>query len=131
MSREQIDQSEFVFCAYFGSLRGVIDGKIFVRSNFNPKWPRSHENSDFQGNIFWSSGGNNIILPLEMKSRDPEEHSTAFKVECAELLAEKFCFVYKNMLLRRQRASERREMSWLDIQATSFSEYFKQFPELY
>ena len=35
------------------------------------------------------------------------------------------------MLLRRQRASERREMSWLEIQATSFSEYFKQFPELY
>ena len=34
------------------------------------------------------------------------------------------------MLLRRQRASERREMSWLDIQATSFSEYFKQFLEL-
>ena len=35
------------------------------------------------------------------------------------------------MLLRRQRASERREMSWLEIQATSFSEYFEQFPELY
>ena len=28
-------------------------------------------------------------------------------------------------------ATERREMSWLNIQATSFSEYFEQFPELY
>ena len=66
-----------------------------------------------------------------MKSKDPKEHSTAFNVECAELLAEKFCLMYKNTLLQRQRASERREMSSLDIQATSFSEYFKQYPGLY
>ena len=81
--------------------------------------------------IFLGLPENHVILPLEMESKDPEEHSTTFKVECAELLAEKFCFVYKNMLLRRQRASARREMSWLDIQAMSFTEYFKQFPELY
>ena len=38
---------------------------------------------------------------LEMKSKYPEEHSTTYKVGCGEFLAEKSCFVYKDMFLQR------------------------------
>ena len=52
--------------------------------------------------IFLGLPENHVILPLEMKSKDPEEHSTAFKVECTELLAEKLFRVQKHAFAKAE-----------------------------
>lgn len=65
--------------------------------------------------------------------KEPKEHSTAYKVGRGELkwrILVESCFVYKGAFCECGQFFERRKMSRLEIQATSFSAFFKRFPGL-